>query len=61
MTTSHAQPMERLAELEADHAGAENGDRARQVIPVEDVVVDDEAIACGAQHAAEARAKSRWR
>ena len=46
---AHAQPMQRLAELEADHAGAEDGDRARQVVPVEDVVVDDEAIAGGAQ------------
>ena len=44
-----AEPMKRLAELEADHAGAEDRDRARQVVPGEDVVVDDEAIAGGAQ------------
>ena len=56
-----AEPVQRLPELEADHARAEDGDRARQVVPVEDVVVDDEAIARGAQDRRDRRATSRWR
>jgi hypothetical protein len=55
------EPMQRLPELEADDAGTEDRNRARQIVPVEDVVVDDEAIAGPAQAAAVSRGKSRWR
>jgi len=42
--------VQRLAKFEADDAGAEHGDRRRQILPVEDVVVDDQPIAGSAQH-----------
>jgi hypothetical protein len=50
-----AEPMERLPELEPDHAGAEDGDGARQIVPAEDVVIDDEAIAGATQHGRQPR------
>jgi hypothetical protein len=46
---THAEARERLAELEPDDAGPEHGDRARQVVPVEDVVVYDQPVAERAQ------------
>ena len=49
---AHAEPVQCLAELEADDAGAEHRDAVRQVVPVEDVVVDDAADRPAPRHAA---------
>ncbi len=40
---AHAQPVQRLAQFQANHAGAGNGDRRRQVVPVKHVVTGDHA------------------
>ena len=42
--------LERLAELEADDAGAEDGDRGGERVPREDVVVDDEPVLHRVEH-----------
>ena len=44
----HAQTMQCLPKLEADHSGAENGDAFRELGPFEDVLVGREAVAEGA-------------
>ena len=51
----HAEPMQGLTELQADHARTEHGHRARQIVPVEHVVVDHQAVACRPQQRRNAR------
>ena len=40
-----AQPVQRLTELETDDTGTEDRDRAGQIVPRENIVVDDQPIA----------------
>jgi hypothetical protein len=42
---AHPEARQRLPELEPDHPGSEHGAGLRQVLPVEQVVVDDDAVA----------------
>src|SRR5690606_38794999 len=42
---AHAEPMQRLPELETDHTGADHSHRCGQIAPFEDVIVDDETVA----------------
>ncbi|KFB69596.1 MAG: hypothetical protein CAPSK01_000655 [Candidatus Accumulibacter vicinus] len=44
---AHAQSMQGLRQLQRNHPGPEHGDRLRQRLPGEDVVVDDQPIAGG--------------
>ena len=53
------QPVQRLAKLETDHTRTEHGDRGRQVIPVENVVIDDQSFAGGEQGLRHCRSRSR--
>ena len=46
---AHAKTMQRLAQLDPDHAGPEHRHRAGQVLPVEHVIIDDQAVAGSAQ------------
>jgi hypothetical protein len=39
------EPMQRLPQLEPYHARTEDRNRGRQMVPAEDVVVDDQAVA----------------
>ncbi|KAG1249854.1 hypothetical protein G6F65_018960 [Rhizopus arrhizus] len=55
----HAQPRQRLAQFQTDHAGAENGDAPRQVVPGEDVVIHYQAIAQGPERRRHRRARTR--
>ena len=42
---SHAQPVQGLREFERNHPGPEHGHRFGQVLPIEDIVVDDQPLA----------------
>ena len=58
---AHAEAAQRLAELEPDHAAAEDGDRSRQVVPVEEVVAGRQAVARGVEVVRADRWSSPWR
>lgn len=52
------QAMERLPEFQTDDAGPENGDRRGEIVPVEHIVVGDQAISQFFEHRRDVRART---
>ena len=53
-----AEAAQRLPEFEPDHAGAEDGDGLRQIVPREDIVVHDEPVGGAAEHVRDRRRRT---